>query len=59
MAADARSVLDAALALSPDDRADVAERLILRLDEQRQTDLNAAWDAEIDRRLDLSAGESP
>ena len=52
MTADAKSVFDAALALSADDRADLAERLMLTLDQQRQAQLEAAWDAEINRRLD-------
>lgn len=52
MTVDSKAVFEAALSLSPDDRAELAERLILSLDEKHQTDLEAAWNAEIQRRLD-------
>lgn len=45
------SVADSALALPPDERAELAERLILSLDETYHADLTAAWDAEISRRV--------
>lgn len=51
MTAKAKSVADSALALSPDERAELAERLILSLDETYQSQLTASWNAEIDRRI--------
>jgi len=52
MSGKSKSVLDAALALSADDRAEIAERLMLSLDEQRQQEIEDAWTAEIQRRMD-------
>jgi putative addiction module component (TIGR02574 family) len=49
--AKAKSVANSALALSPDERAELAERLILSLDEKFQSQLTAAWNAGIDRRI--------
>ena len=51
MTTQAQSIVDSALALSADERADLAERLILSLDENYQSELTKAWDAEIERRL--------
>jgi putative addiction module component (TIGR02574 family) len=51
MTAKAKSVADSALALSPDERAQLAERLILSLDETYQSQLTASSNAEIDRRI--------
>ena len=52
MSGKTKSVLDAALALPADDRAEIAERLMLSLDEQRQREIEDAWAAEIQRRMD-------
>jgi len=52
MTADSKRVMDAALALPPDDRAELAEQLIRSLDENHQADLEAAWHTEIEHRLD-------
>lgn len=52
MTSNSKSVLDAALSLPPDDRAELAEQLMLSLDEKYQAELEAAWNAEIQRRLD-------
>ena len=51
MTTHAKSIVDSALSLSADERADLAERLILSLDDTYQTELNKAWNAEIERRL--------
>lgn len=52
MSGNSKSVLEAALALPADDRAEIAERLMLSLDEQRQQEIEDAWTAEIQRRMD-------
>lgn len=45
-----------AMKLSPDERADLADRLWISVAEQ--DDIDAAWDAEIERRIaQLDAGE--
>ena len=46
------AVLGAALALPPQDRAIVAERLLESLNEGNQAEIDAAWLAEVERRLE-------
>ena len=48
----AQQILQSALSLSPDDRVEIAESLILSLDEQRAADIEAAWVEEIKRRIE-------
>ena len=45
------AVLARVLQLPPDERADVAKRLIASLDEPADGDVEAAWLAEVERRL--------
>jgi putative addiction module component (TIGR02574 family) len=45
------AVLAEALQLPPEERADVAKRLIASLDEPVDEDVEAAWLAEVERRL--------
>lgn len=55
MAPDVAEVERALLALAPEDRAAVIERGLLSLDdadEADQAEIDAAWIAEIDRRVD-------
>ncbi len=47
----AHQVLEAALQLSPNDRARIAAELLASLDDQEQ-DVRAAWAAEIARRAE-------
>ena len=44
-------VLDEALKLTPTERAEVAEQLIASLDEAPETDVEQAWQEEIQKRL--------
>jgi putative addiction module component (TIGR02574 family) len=54
----AEQILQSALSLNPDDRVEIAESLILSLDEERAADIEAAWAAEIKRRLEsIDRGE--
>ncbi len=46
-----QAILEEALKLSPTERADVAEQLIASLDEAPDTDVEQAWQEEIQRRL--------
>ncbi len=48
----AHQILQTALALPWDDRVEIAESLILSLDEKTADELNAAWADEIKRRID-------
>lgn len=58
MSSNSKAVLEAALSLSPEDRAELAERLMLSLDEQHQAEVERAWEEEIGRRLDqIDRGE--
>jgi putative addiction module component (TIGR02574 family) len=50
MSANPRSILEAALSLPPDDRAEIAERLMFSLDDRHRAEIEAAWDAELQRR---------
>lgn len=55
MAPDIAQVEQALLALAPDDRAAVIERGLLSLDDvddTEQVDIDAAWLAEVNRRVD-------
>ena len=53
------SVLAQALQLPPEERADVAKRLISSLDEPADEDVESAWHTEIERRLlDLNANDA-
>ena len=44
-------VLDEALKLTTNERAEVAEQLIASLDEASDTDVEQAWQEEVQRRL--------
>jgi putative addiction module component (TIGR02574 family) len=48
----AEQILQSALSLNPEDRVEIAECLILSLDTERPDDFEAAWAAEIKRRLE-------
>jgi len=52
MTADALKILDDALRLTDEDRADLAARLLESLDGETDAGATSAWDAEIRRRLD-------
>ena len=55
---DAKSILDAALSLPPEERAEIAERLMLSLDDQYYEEIEKAWDAELQRRVrEVDSGE--
>ena len=51
MTRNSAKLLEAALVLSPDERADLAGRLIESLDEPVDDDVQQAWETEIERRL--------
>jgi hypothetical protein len=54
------SVLADALRLDPDARAEVASEPLASLDGPADADAEAAWDAEIERRIDaIEAGATP
>ena len=51
-------VLDEALKLTTNERAEVAEQLIANLDEASDTDVEQAWQEEVQRRLQqIECGE--
>ena len=52
MANAARQIESKALKLSPPERARLAERLILSLDDEVEADAERAWDIEGERRLE-------
>jgi putative addiction module component (TIGR02574 family) len=52
MANAARQIESKALKLSPRERARLAERLILSLDDEVEADAERAWDIEGERRLE-------
>jgi putative addiction module component (TIGR02574 family) len=55
----AQQVLQTALALSPDDRVEIAESLILSLDDERAAEIETAWTEEIRRRIEsIDKGEA-
>jgi putative addiction module component (TIGR02574 family) len=52
-------VFDAALALSEEDRAELAERLVASLGAEVDPEVEAAWATEIERRLQrIAAGQA-
>lgn len=58
MASPARQIESKALKLSPRERAQLAERLILSLDDEADPDAETLWIREAERRLDdLRAGK--
>jgi len=58
MSTTADSILGTALSLPADDRARIAAELIASLDEGEDADVEAAWAAEIDRRIaEIESGE--
>jgi putative addiction module component (TIGR02574 family) len=59
MSTRADTILDTALALSPNERAWLASELIASLDESNDSDVEAAWAAEIERRIaEVESGEA-
>ncbi len=50
----AQQILQTALTLPPDDRVEIAESLMVSLDEERAAKIGAAWSDEIQRRIELS-----
>ena len=59
MSATVDSILDTALALPPTERARIAAELIASLDEGEDTGVEAAWVAEIERRIsEVESGEA-
>jgi putative addiction module component (TIGR02574 family) len=59
MSTNADTVLGTALALPPDERAWLAEELIASLDQHRDAEIEAAWAAEIERRIaEVELGEA-
>lgn len=54
----AQQILQAALALPHDDRVEIAESLILSLDDEAAVEIEEAWAIEINRRLEsIDRGE--
>ena len=51
MTSDLNALVNAALALPPESRAALAEKLLESLPEDTQAEIDAAWGAEIDRRI--------
>ena len=59
MGSEARKILESAMALSPDERAELARELIASLDGEADPGVEAAWSAEITRRAErVLSGES-
>jgi len=59
MSTRADSILGTALALPPDERARIAAELIASLDESEDADVEAAWAAEIEKRIaEVESGEA-
>ena len=55
---DSKTLQQAALSLPPDERAALAEKLLLSLDEQSETELERTWLSEAARRArELDSGE--
>jgi putative addiction module component (TIGR02574 family) len=48
----AEQVLQTALSLSADDRAEIVDSLLVSLDEERAAEIEAAWAEVIKRRID-------
>jgi hypothetical protein len=58
MTKDAERILEEARKLSPDERAEIAEILLVTLDDNWRREIEAAWNAEIGQRLaQADAGE--
>ena len=58
MTSNAKEILDNAMTLSLKERADLAARLLESLDGAPEAEVEAAWDAEIARRLEeLESGK--
>ena len=58
MDSQAEQILQSALNLHPDDRVEIAESLILSLDEKWAAEIESAWAEEIKRRLEsIDKGE--
>ena len=54
----AEQILQSALSLDPDDRIEIAESLLLSLDEKRAAEVEKIWAEEIQRRIDqIDRGE--
>lgn len=51
MGSAAKKVLDQALALPEDERAEVASQLLASLDGDADPDWRSSWDAELERRV--------
>jgi putative addiction module component (TIGR02574 family) len=59
MSTRAETILDTALALPPDERAWLASELIASLDASGDSDVEAAWAAEIERRIaEVESGDA-
>jgi putative addiction module component (TIGR02574 family) len=59
MSTRADTILDTALSLPADERAWLASELIASLDETEDSDVEAAWAAEIERRIaEVESGEA-
>jgi putative addiction module component (TIGR02574 family) len=59
MSTRADTILDTALALPPNERAWLASELIASLDETNDSDVEAAWAAEIERRIaEVESGDA-
>jgi putative addiction module component (TIGR02574 family) len=55
----AQQILQTALTLPPDDRVEIAESLILSLDEDIAAEIETAWNEEIRRRIEsIDKGEA-
>ena len=53
-----QTILEQAMKLSPNERAEVAEELIASLDETTDVDVEKAWQEEIQRRIQqIDSGE--
>ena len=59
MSTRADTILGTALSLPPDERAWLAEELIASLDEGQDAEIQAAWAAEIEKRIaEVESGET-
>ena len=56
MTSPVEDLVQRARALSPQDRARLAEQLLASLDEESDSDAEAAWEQEIGRRVDEIKG---
>ena len=50
MSGNSKSILDAALSLPAEDRAEIAERLMFSLDDRHRAEIETAWEGELQRR---------